>query len=378
VVAAESALLVAAGLLVGATLLPLLRVPWWWVRSFDFPRLQILVLLVGVGVALAVVGGPVWALAAVAGAALYQSWRVWPYTPLARVQSLPATDSARTLRLVVSNVLMTNADHARWARVVRAEDPDVIAAVETDDAWVEALDAFADTHPHAVALPQDDTYGMAVRSRFEIVRHEVRHLVEPEVPSLWLALRLPAGDGADEDAGDETNAGDEVTLVVVHPRPPRPDTQQDATLRDAELVRVARALEPEAGPVIVAGDLNDVAWSDTTTLFQKLSGLLDPRIGRGLYATFHARHAWLRYPLDHVFHSEHWAVVDLARLADVGSDHFPMRLTLALDPQRQPQQDAPDADADDREDAAEAEDEAEDFLAEETPEEKAERTADDV
>ncbi|MEM6288407.1 MAG: endonuclease/exonuclease/phosphatase family protein [Bacteroidota bacterium] len=370
-------LVVLAVLFVVATVLPLFRAPYWWVRMFDFPRAQIAVAalvtltlfgIVNVGVPEAARWE--WMLfGALVVSVAYQGFRMIRYTPLYAAQTVAAdpalADERRRLRLVVSNVRMDNRDGDRWMAVVPAEDPDVIAAVETDSLWADRLgEGLAEDYPHRITIPQDDTYGMCVFSRLPIVDHEVRHLVEEEVPSLFLVLRL--------------RSGEEVRLVVLHPRPPRPDIQQDSHLRDAELVRAAREVATFDAPTVVAGDLNDVAWSTTTTLFQKISGLLDPRIGRGLYATFHADHGWLRYPLDHVFHSDHLALVELRRLGHVGSDHFPMLVEFEIAPSVQPLQDAPQADAEDVEQGEERVEDAEQFKARETPEEKQERIEEDV
>ena len=371
---AKLVLSVLAVVFILAAVLPLVRKPYWWVRMFDFPRAQIaagalvvLALFGVVNVGIAEAGWLEWALlVGLALAAAYEAWRMAPYTPLASPQTLDAGDVAegRSFRLVISNVLMDNRDGERWLDVVRAEDPDLVVAVETDDWWAETAGALKDRLPHAVELPQDDTYGMCLYSRFELDDVEVRHLVEDEVPSLWVTAVLPAGD--------------RVRFVFLHPRPPRPDIAQDSTLRDAELVLAAEDIAAFDEPVVVAGDLNDVAWSYTTSLFQKKADLLDPRIGRGLFATFHAQHGWLRYPLDHVFHSEEFALVGLERLGDVGSDHFPIAIELAIDPDKHPLQDAPDADADDDEEADEMVEEAAEFKAEESSEEEAERKEADV
>ena len=83
-------------------------------------------------------------------------------------------------------------------------------------------------------------------------------------------------------------------------------------------------------PGIVLGDLNDVAWSRTTSLFQKTSKLLDPRRGRGMYNTFHASLPFLRWPLDHFFGSSQFRLVDLRVERSVRADHFPISLSVVL------------------------------------------------
>src|SRR5690606_16925108 len=118
--------------------------------------------------------------------------------------------------------------------------------------------------------------------------------------------------------------------------------------RNAELYLVGMELRESGLPGVVAGDMNDVAWSSTTRLFQKVSRTLDPRIGRGFYNTFHARHPWLRYSLDHIFHTPDFTLSELRRLEYFGSDHFPMLVRLFLDPQGPAEQAPPTLDSEDQ------------------------------
>ena len=318
-------LLSGAGLL--ATLLPLLRQTAWWIRVFDFPRLQIVAGLLTGGLLLAVPGPPlpyapvVWA--ALLAAVGYQLLRIWPYTPLHRKQVLDArrasSEDAHHFSILVTNVLMTNRDASRCLGLIREYRPDIVLAVETDDWWLSQLKGIEKEYPHTCHAPLPNTYGMLVFSRLPLVEKDMKFLLEADIPSFHGRVRL--------------RNGTLVNLHFLHPKPPAPAESKDSTRRDAELLVVGRAIERHAGPTIVAGDLNDVAWSHTSELFRRLARLLDPRVGRGLLPTFNAYYKLLRWPLDHVFHSPHFRLQDLRRLPPIGSDHFPIYIRLSYEPQ---------------------------------------------
>lgn len=100
-------------------------------------------------------------------------------------------------------------------------------------------------------------------------------------------------------------------------------------------------------------DLNDVAWSSTTALFQEISGTLDPRVGRGLYATFNADWPLMKWRLDHLFASEQWTLGEFRRLADIDTDHFPIPVELCHQPQATLVQEPDKPEVGDREEADE-------------------------
>lgn len=328
-----------------ATLLPLSTAGTWWIRALDFPRVQVLAIAV-----VAVVCGLVTPIGPrrwkCVGAALLipcivmQAAKVLPYTPLWPERSVAGSPSPkRSVRILVSNVRMDNRDSEKVWSVIRRHDPDIVVVLEADAWWQAQLSELAASRPHTVLVPQDNTYGLLLYSRLKLDAPKVEFLVESDVPSVR--------------TGVELESGERFELYVVHPKPPAPSEAKDTDERDAELLIVGDRIADRGRPAVVAGDLNDVAWSRTTELFLETSGLLDPRIGRGLYSTFHAEHWFLRWPLDHVFHTEHFLLSSLERLETVGSDHFPILVHLTLDPDAPALQDAPEADAEDRRRASE-------------------------
>lgn len=322
------------------TLASLTRLDQWWIRGFDFPRLQISLLkivLILVSLWIFDLSNTLETLSL--GALIlslgYQVKKIFPYTPLARKQvlSYKGTDPEGKISVLVCNVLMHNRQYHRFKELVSLRQPDLFLTLETDKPWEQALEELELTYRYSVKVPLDNLYGMHLYSRIPLEEPEVRYLVQQDIPSIHTKLVL--------------NQKVRIHLHCLHPKPPSPMENATSTNRDAELLMVGRDIKAEQS-VLVIGDLNDVAWSRTTKLFQGMSGLLDPRIGRGFYNTFHADHRVFRWPLDHVFHSNDFTLVELAREKHIGSDHFPMFIRLHYQPPARQVQEEPKANGEEK------------------------------
>jgi len=330
------------GVLFLTAALPLLPVDQWWIRIGDYPRLQLLIAYLGSAFLLipfrrrsraAIAAG---ALVISAGIQLFWVFSYLPFAP-PQVERARVNEPARQLKIMAVNVLEDNQDARPLLDLVKKEGPDLLVLCEVNQRWADDLEPLKDQfHFHRVH-PQENGYGLAIYSQLKIPRCDLRAIVDKSIPSY--------------DADVILRCGHTVRVFALHPEPPRPG--EDTTKRDGELILVGREVQDNSS-AIVLGDLNDVGWSRTSDLFRETSGLLDPRVGRGFYSTFDATSWILRYPLDYVFHSDDFRVVELKVLPSIGSDHYPLWITLSHEPSAEATQEAPELDAGDREDATDA------------------------
>lgn len=321
----DTALTAASVFFIAVSWAPLLPSSHWLVRVWEFPRLQIaaIISLLLIGYAFkATYYAPLNSLSLILIIGLivsliYQVVWIIPYTPLYKreVQRVGNEDTSRKLSVLSSNVYMPNNDFRKLIEHVRNKHPDFLVTLESNEKWQKGISEIESEYPYRKFCPLENLYGMHLYSKIPFEEATLRFMIEDDVPSMRVKIN---------------HHGQEVLLYFLHPKPPSPTENTYAKPRDIELTVVGEEIAKTEGPIIVAGDLNDVAWSPTTRKFKKISGLLDPREGRGFFNTFHAKYPLVKWPLDHVFHSKHFGLVNIEKLEGVGSDHSPLYTELAL------------------------------------------------
>ncbi len=310
-----------------ATFIPLLKNEHWAIRSFDFAKQQIafiatiilaLILIEIIYFQNALITYYIFSGILILSI-IYQVSFILPYTPIWTTEvKNTKKKNLKHVSLLVSNVLMDNKKTHLLLKLIKKYNPDIIMTLETNSWWEKQLNEIEEKYPYQVKKPLENLYGMHLYSKYKLSNTEIKYLVENEVPSIHTDVNIDAHKF--------------IKLHCIHPAPPSPSENETSQERDAELLIVGREVKKSDQTTIVAGDLNDVAWSPTSKLFKRTSELLDPRVGRGLFCTYNAKYAFMRWPLDHIFHTPDLTLISMKRLPSIGSDHFPIYAKFAINP----------------------------------------------
>lgn len=224
------------------------------------------------------------------------------------------SECAGNTSLTLYNVRMRNRNYDRALQYIRARDSDLIAFVEVDEAWLEALSVLRPEYPYTAQLPHPNSYGLAVFSRFEILDWKGSRLQASDVDHLEVLVRIQ----------HQTLA-----LVIAHLPPPFTPAEMDK--RDKRLAQLGEVMGTLERPGLLLGDFNASPWSPPVQELEKQFGLRSFQKVCGLAPTWPAQAPFGRIPIDHVM-----AIGDGIKFyhAEVGprlgSDHLPVTLDLKL------------------------------------------------
>lgn len=308
------------------TLIPLIPADYWWIRMWAFPHLQVtaftLIAILVYWITFSFKNKrDVVFISILIGCFIYQFLIIVPFTPLYKKEVLDAKSLQKKnrVKILTANVLQKNENNEKLIALVNKLDADVMVFTEADTHWQKAINKeVAKKYAYSVQLPLNNTYGILLYSKYELINPKVKFMVTDTIPSIQTKFKMPNGEV--------------IQLYAIHPTPPMPQENPLSTDRDAEMMLTARLVRESKLPVIVIGDLNDIPWSDTSQLFKNASELLDIRVGRGFYCTFNAEHTLLRWPLDHLYVSPEFRLAEIQVGEAIDSDHFPYYAVLQFEP----------------------------------------------
>jgi len=222
----------------------------------------------------------------------------------------------RDLRLLLMNIQRDNRRFDLIRETVVSYDPDIIIVQELASQAMRELHALTSEHRYRLIRTREDHFGIGLMSRVPLTRTEIVEVGPSGVPSLHVGLELK---------------GESIELLTTHPLPPIPVSNTPS--RNAQLTDVGRRMQKmmKRSPAILIGDLNVTPWSPNWDRLFGDQPFHNARRGFGVLPTWSMHHPFvLRIAIDHCLVSEQWRVVHCATGPDIGSDHLPLIVDLAL------------------------------------------------
>jgi endonuclease/exonuclease/phosphatase (EEP) superfamily protein YafD len=231
------------------------------------------------------------------------------FKPSARSKS-----GAMLFSLLQANILRTNKDANLLLRLIRKENPDVIALCEVTPDFAKKLEALNFDYPYHHVEPRNDSFGMGLWSKLPLIEAETLHLSRPDVVAIKADIDTPKAV---------------IRFLSLHPHNPLKDT----LARDAELDAAAAWVQKQSTPfLIVAGDFNATLFCRIFRRFIQNTKMMHARQGRniaGSWPCFLPAGPW-RIAIDHALSGDAIKVTDHRLLHQIGSDHLPLLTRFQL------------------------------------------------
>jgi endonuclease/exonuclease/phosphatase (EEP) superfamily protein YafD len=295
-----------------ATLIALFSSSYWVAELFSHFRLYYL--LIQALLVLTFLHGrrPV-ALVLTVLLALPNAWYVGPYlSPMAAYRAFVSGDQ-NSITIVVLNVSYRNHDYAALSDYIQSRSPEVLVLQEFTPRASSELRDIVRVYPYSIEYPQEGPFGIALYSRLPL--HDAERLKLSPSESVNLRATIDLG-------------GERISLYAVHLHPPL--SVEWASWREMELARLAEYLQEAPEPRIMVGDLNLTPFSPVFGDFLARTGLDDARRAQGFHVTWptYPLPAWI--PIDHCLADAALPITGVHRGPDVGSDHYPLEVTIAV------------------------------------------------
>jgi vancomycin resistance protein VanJ len=228
------------------------------------------------------------------------------------------------LKIMSFNLLWSNHDYPKIARMIQAVNPDVIGVQELQPRAMAALvTALAPTYPYYARHPVDRFHTVGVLSRLPIT-----NVMALPNPPMERGLQVTVQDGLQA-----------VNVMVVHLAPNNMPlwpldqfgaaTHDRYTRRAAEVSQLQAIVQARTLPTLVLCDCNMTDTSETYAQMRRVLG--DSFIARGWGLGHTLSVTGVPFPVqrvDYIWYTADLPVVDAWIGPDGGSDHLPIIATF--------------------------------------------------
>jgi endonuclease/exonuclease/phosphatase (EEP) superfamily protein YafD len=189
----------------------------------------------------------------------------------------------------------------------------MVVLVEVNSAWLQSLKPLEQIYPHRLITRGRHYERIVLYTQLPIISSQEKYFGHHRIPTLITTLNVKNRP---------------LTIYTSHLT--SPTTPNDAEARNEVLKILGQEIYSIKEPAILIGDLNITPWSPYFYDFIKTTGWKDSRNGFGIQASWPTYVTPFLIPLDHCLVHPSVQVLDRRLGPNIGSDHYPVLLKLAL------------------------------------------------